>query len=265
MKKKITMIATEDTYRNLSTFKTIESLNEALRQHKCELTGTILAVLDLLAQHSCKHVGVSFLRKNKIAELIGKSRRTVIRACNQLEGLGIIRQYEMKRTSDMRQTVNAIVIQPIQGEQQASVTQETPESVTPKNSDSIKQNNNYTKETVMASECLRRSIPSAIFNAMSPYFNADELYKAYGTLLRAKASIDRSITVEKYANEFVDAFKVVVYAFKRGKVRKLNGCLFAAFRQVAVEIKRRLTLQDSSLFYDWLNEDTDDHMLQKSS
>ena len=69
--------------------------------------------MDLLHRYNAKYTGVSFLRKNQIGDLIGKSRRTAIRACRRLEELGIIRQYEMKRSSDMQQTSNAIVVQPI--------------------------------------------------------------------------------------------------------------------------------------------------------
>ncbi|MDQ0208948.1 DNA-binding Lrp family transcriptional regulator [Alkalicoccobacillus murimartini] len=52
------------------------------------------------------------MSKNSIAAKLDISRMTVIRCCKQLENLGIIRQFEMKRKSDMQQSSNAIVIQP---------------------------------------------------------------------------------------------------------------------------------------------------------
>lgn len=61
-------------------------------------------------------------QKKNIAEDLNISRRTVIRVCLHLESLGIIKQLEMKRKSDMRQTSNAIIIQPIIVEEQV-VTQ----------------------------------------------------------------------------------------------------------------------------------------------
>lgn len=93
--------------------KTIDELNEAVRVHRRnnQLNTTELSVLDLLAQFSCKDVGRSFLAKSTIAELIGKSHRTIIRACNRLESLGIIRQSKRMRLSgDRRQTSNLIEI-----------------------------------------------------------------------------------------------------------------------------------------------------------
>ncbi|MED2752648.1 cytosolic protein, partial [Bacillus thuringiensis] len=129
MKKKqaITIIAGIKTYENLVSFQTIEELNDTVRAYKKHFTDQLnknqLAVLDHLHNHSCKYFGVSFKSKQKIAEVLHVSRRTVIRACQHLEFLGIIKQLEMKRPSDMRQTSNIIVIQPLIVKEQI-VTQE---------------------------------------------------------------------------------------------------------------------------------------------
>ena len=72
-----------------------------------------MAVLDHLHHYSAKYLGVSFKTKNNIADALHISRRTVIRVCQYLESFGIIKQLEMKRKSDRRQTSNVIVIQPI--------------------------------------------------------------------------------------------------------------------------------------------------------
>ena len=96
-------------------YKSIEELNETVRIHKRnpELNATDRAVLDVLARYSCKELGKSWLAKSTIAEIVGKSRRTIIRVCNKLERLGIIRQYtRMRKTGDRRQTSNLIVILP---------------------------------------------------------------------------------------------------------------------------------------------------------
>lgn len=95
--------------------KTVEELNAAVREHKKRhnLSATERAVLDLLSQYSCVTIGESFLAKSTIAELVGKSRRTIIRVCIRLEALGIIVQHKrMRQTGDKRQTSNLIVILP---------------------------------------------------------------------------------------------------------------------------------------------------------
>ncbi|WP_241752261.1 helix-turn-helix domain-containing protein, partial [Bacillus thuringiensis] len=119
MKKKqaITILASIKTYENLVSFQNLKELNDTVRAYKDQFADQLnknqLAVLNHLHTHSCKYFGVSFKSKKKIAEVLHISRRTVIRACQHLELLGIIKQLEMKRKSDMRQTSNIIVIQPI--------------------------------------------------------------------------------------------------------------------------------------------------------
>ncbi|WP_420973724.1 helix-turn-helix domain-containing protein [Bacillus thuringiensis] len=121
-KQRITIIAGNDTYENLATFKTVDELNKTVRAYKekfvDQLNKTQLAVLNKLHNYSSKFFGVSFRTKKHIAEDLNISRRTVIRVCLHLESLGIIKQLEMKRKSDMRQTSNAIVIQPMIVEEQ---------------------------------------------------------------------------------------------------------------------------------------------------
>lgn len=223
--------------------KSVEELNGAVRLHRTnnDLTRTELAVLEVLAQYSCVDPGVSYLRKSKIAELVGKSRRTVIRICNRLESLGIIRQYKrMRQSGDRRQTSNSIVIQP------AEVNDVTPECHS-KETPSKNLNNTISN----SNGALKRAVYSPIYNALSPYFNDEEIYRAIGLLYRAKAKVDRSLTVEDYAEEFIDGFKAVVYSYKRGKVRSIFGCLYAAWHQVALEIKRK-QVRNSGVFYDWI-------------
>lgn len=225
----------------MQSFQSVEELNAAIRQHRAanELTKTELAVLDVLAQYSCVEPGVSYLRKSKIGEIIGKSRRTIIRACNRLESLGIIKQYKrMRETGDRRQTSNLIVIQAIVTPE--CHTEEAPQL-------NSKSNNTY------SNGALKRAVHSPLYDALSPYFNDGELYRVIGVLYRAKASVDRNITIEDHTTEYIDAFKSVVYSHKLGNVRSLFGCLFAAWREVTVELKRRNTMRNSGLFYDWLN------------
>jgi len=106
------------TLHKLQTFSSVEAMNEAVQIHKHEhkLNKTDRAILDAISRYACKYAGVCFLRKQRIAENAGfKSRRTAIRACNRLETLGVIKQYETRRISgDRRQAANLIVIQPVE-------------------------------------------------------------------------------------------------------------------------------------------------------
>lgn len=229
--------------------QTIDQLNETIRAHKRnhKLNDTERAVLDVLAQYSCKDVGKSWLAKSTIAQLVGKSRRTVIRVCNRLESLGIIRQYERKRESgDRRQTSNLIVIVPAKLDDvtPACHTEETP----PRNS----KNNTFIDTATVPSTALKESLPSAIYDAMSPYFNADDLYKYYGILLRAKRSVSDNVLIEDNPQPFVATFQNAILKLKQGKIRNLANYLYRAWQSAAATIVRRRVFENNDLFYDWL-------------
>ncbi|PGY50707.1 cytosolic protein, partial [Bacillus thuringiensis] len=123
MKKKcIDVIAQEESYHNLSTFTDVEELNKVVRTYRdiirtsvtrADVQTKLLTLLDILKRHSCKYAGVSFLCKNSIASIMDVSYKTVQRLTQKLVDLGMVNQVAMKRKKDMRQTSNAMIIQPI--------------------------------------------------------------------------------------------------------------------------------------------------------
>lgn len=122
MKKRIDVIACEEAYINLSSFTEVEEMNKTVRVYRdviktsvkrADVQGRLIALLELLKRHSCKYIGVSFLLKNSIAEKMELSYKTVQRLIKKLEALGMIHQVPMKRKSDMLQTSNAIIINPV--------------------------------------------------------------------------------------------------------------------------------------------------------
>jgi hypothetical protein len=214
------IIANESTYTNLATFETIEELNETIRTYKRqladELNKTELAVLDLLHRYSAKYKGVSFLCKNTIGEMIGKSRRTIIRVCNRLEALGIVRQLPMKRASDMQQTSNAIVIQPI-------VTQETAENVTP-----IKQNISLKQKPYLHNTYPSGPVPVTPYvmfkNFVSNFVNDPKLTsKLYGIYLAQSSYIRDNYDSGELLNIGLQAIKETFQASKRKRLRNITG------------------------------------------
>ncbi|MED1088360.1 helix-turn-helix domain-containing protein [Bacillus mycoides] len=101
--KMVLSAANYTQYKLLQSFATIEKLNESVRaflyKHKHELTESAVSVLKLLARHSCKIVGVSFLKVDTIAKLLTISTRTVRRALKVLsEQYRVIERKETIRT-----------------------------------------------------------------------------------------------------------------------------------------------------------------------
>lgn len=241
----------EETYKTLQPFESVEEMDESLKLHKqtCELGDTDRAILDVISRYACKYKGVCYLSKRNIAEEAGfRSRQTAIRACKRLEALGIIKQHETRRIKgDRRQSTNVIVIQPIKPIE--SVV--TPESNTVETPAKANKNNTIDTDNVIK-RGLKHALPPSIYKALAPFFDGQTLYDTYGILLRAKASVDRTITVEQHDNEFIDAFYNVIRLYKAGKVRSFNGLLYSAWQSVAATIKRRLCSDKHPILYDWL-------------
>ncbi|MBT2717571.1 helix-turn-helix domain-containing protein [Bacillus sp. ISL-57] len=122
MKKRIDVIANDESYNNLSSFTDIEELNKTVRVYRdiirvdikrTDVQSRLITLLELLKRHSCKQIGVSYMCKNTIAAKLEISYKTVQRLMKKLEDLGMIRQVPMKRKKDMMQTANAIIINPV--------------------------------------------------------------------------------------------------------------------------------------------------------
>ncbi|PEP75363.1 cytosolic protein [Bacillus wiedmannii] len=135
MKTRIDVIATKESFRNLSSFKDVEELNKTVRAYRdtirmsikrTDVKSKLITLLEILKRYSCKYVGVSFLCKNRIAEKMEVSYKTVQRLMKKLVDLGMIKQLAMKRTKDMLQTSNAIIIQPIVEEVSNKVDTKSP-------------------------------------------------------------------------------------------------------------------------------------------
>ena len=202
-------LSCEETYRNLSTFDSVDQLNESARSHARQLTGTEAAVFDVLSRHSCKYPGVSFLTKTNIGKLVGKSRRTIIRVCQRLEELGIIRQYELRRQSDGQQTSNAIVILP--GETRDVTRNEAP----------------VTQDVTPLSPSLSDKPKELLCNTSSPYIRFKQLIankklrnKIYGVYLAHTSYLKNAYDPAVLLNVGITA---AMTAFKSTGVRNIVG------------------------------------------
>lgn len=244
------LLNTVETYQSLQPFNSLEALNantQAIReQFGNQLTPSTLNVLDALARYSSKYYGLSYRSKSKIAEELGVTRRTVIRSCNHLEKLGIIRQYELKRhNGDRRQSSNAIIFIPLIPTKKEDVTPtcHTKETLL----DTTNTKPRITSDTLKRG--LRDKIPAYIYDLLSPYLNESDLFKMYSTLLRAKASVDRSIIFELNESLFSDSIMSVIHSYKRGKVRSLFAVMYTAIQDTSAQIYRK----ENYNIPDWLN------------
>ena len=269
---------TTDTYAMLQPFGSIEQLNantSAIRaQYKTELTPAAREVLDVIHRYASKFYGVCYLAKAEIARMIGVSKRTVIRACQLLEALGCIAQYETKRVNgDKRQSTNAIVFLTqlaakdafvLECEQLADNMQEetaegfhektvdktdvtphvTPNTLPNKAPEKELKDTYDTDARVANKKGLVSKLPKTLQHALAPFFDADELYTMSGIVFKAKASVDREIQIEQYEQDYYQAIVSVMNAYGRGKAKNVAGLLYSAVQAVSrtIWLKERTAL-----------------------
>ena len=244
-----------------SLFESVKEMDEAINNHiqrnQYEMNETDRTVLMTLSRYSVKYRGVAHLKVSTIAKIIGKSTITVRRALNKLASLHIIKKQTFMREKTGGNGANIYIILPF-NDRPNTIDREEPEKPTEtsvKESEeidepinSIKHNtSNYILDTEnknnaptdYAKKALKHAIPTPIYDALSPFFDGQGLYDAYGVLLRAKASIDRNIRLEEHAERYINAFYNVARLYKAGKVRKsFKGLLYATWERLSSEISR---------------------------
>ncbi|MFD2923874.1 helix-turn-helix domain-containing protein [Halobacillus naozhouensis] len=225
-----------------------ESIKLHISEHGADLNDTAIEILRLLSRYAVKYPGVAFLKHATIAKAIGKSRITVIRNMAKLVNAGIVEKVSVMRSINGGNGANMYVItkyttsdslddtpQPIHREEAEKPTWTSGKQANDEFEPLFSINKTY---TLLDTRTLKASIPAEIYNAMAPFFNAEELYEIVGVLYRAKASIDRTIKAEDHA-EYIDAFLACVRRYKSGHVRNLSAYLYRAWAKCTRAIKWR--------------------------
>ncbi|WP_339161846.1 helix-turn-helix domain-containing protein [Siminovitchia sp. FSL W7-1587] len=236
--KKIDVIANEESYTNLSTFKDVESLNETVRTYRdvikssvkrADVQARLINLLEILKRHSCKYVGVSFLCKNSIAGMLEVSYKTVQRLMKKLVDLGMIRQVAMKRKSDMLQTANAVIIQPVKKEVSDKTPAKSPTKC-PANkttSISLKQNTNKRNDASLNANFVAHWVPERFASLVSCFYQEAKTIQEFWKVIKQCNRVvnvftgDRAFNSEQELSIGIRAIKEFVMKVKEG-VRMKN-------------------------------------------
>lgn len=261
----IALLNTEDTYKQLQPFSTIEELNanttEIRAQYADQMTPSTYAVLDVLHRYASKYYGVSYRSKAKIAISLGITRRTVIRACNALEALGVIKQYELKRhNGDKRRSSNAIVFVPLlpndtsechvkdapnNSPSNSSTTYATDAAINLATKNVVKGIKNASEKTDKETDnrvLLKESLPSGWYEQVFAYTSDyDDMYRITGELFKAK--VNTNIRIETHVEAFGAVLRSAYGKLKNGRINpsKWYAYIFHAFRRKAHALERAET------------------------
>ncbi|HDR4885772.1 TPA: helix-turn-helix domain-containing protein [Bacillus cereus] len=250
MKKKIEIIANEESFHNLSSFTTVEELNKTVRTYKdtirmsmkrTDVQAKLLRLLEILKRHSCKYVGVSFLCKNRLAAKMEVSYKTVQRLMKKLVQLKMVKQLPMKRKKDMLQTSNAIIIQPIAEEmsnKQSSTcpikcptNKTTPISLKQHHKDINKrnatENNNTAEKNVEQADFTAHWVPERFVSFTRSFYHESKTIQELWKVVRQCNKIvnhttgDTAFTKEQELTIGLQAIKELVMKMKsRIKIKK---------------------------------------------
>ncbi|OXB98950.1 MULTISPECIES: helix-turn-helix domain-containing protein [Bacillus] len=257
-RKRIDVIATKESFHNLSTFKEVEELNKTIRAYRdtirmsikrTDVKSKLITLLEILKRHSCKYVGVSFLCKNRIAEKMEVSYKTVQRLIKKLVDLGMVKQVAMKRTKDMLQTSNAVIIQPIVEEVSNKVDTKSPikcptikttpvslkQNIKDINKRNSNENSNTPEENIEQADFVAHWVPKRFVSLVSSFYHESKTIQELWKVVRQcnktinfstgdKAfTKDQELTIGlKAIKEFVMKIKSGV-KMKKGKFAYFNG------------------------------------------
>jgi DNA-binding Lrp family transcriptional regulator len=220
------------------TFNSTQELNHNVKQHEKanheELTASQREVLRFISRYSVKYAGASHLKTSTIAEGVDKSDRTVRRILGHLEALGIIERINTLRPKSGGSGANIIVILPFKSERLSDgEVSEKSRQTTVKAQDSANEPlHKRVKTSTLLETGLKNAIPTPIYDALSPFYEAKDIQRLTGVVFRAKSSVSKNLRLE----DNVEAFRVtvmdVVRRFKGGSLRNMDSYLYVSLRKL---------------------------------
>ncbi|MCU5306735.1 helix-turn-helix domain-containing protein [Bacillus cereus] len=258
-KKRIDVIATKEAFHNLSSFKGVEELNKTVRAYRdtirmsikrTDVQSKLITLLEILKRHSCKYVGVSFLCKNRIAEKMEVSYKTVQRLMKKLVDLEMIKQVAMKRTKDMLQTSNAVIIQPIVEKVSNKVDAKSPtkcptikttpislkQNIKDINKRNSNENSNTPEENIEQADFVAHWVPKRFVSLVSSFYSESKTIQELWKVVRQCnktinfSTGDKAFDKDQELTIGLKAIKEFVMKIKSGA--KMNKGKFAYFNGI---------------------------------
>ncbi|WP_010094490.1 helix-turn-helix domain-containing protein [Ornithinibacillus scapharcae] len=219
------------------TFETTREMDDTIYEYidillKDEAAPSVIEVLRFFGRSSLRFTGVSFAKYQTIADSIGVSKRTVLRAVKTLEQYGMIEK--VATVKKWRRSVNIIRIMPEMSPQNVATTESVETNgdkasmseMEPQSTIFNHSKKNYILDTALAT---KNAIPAPIYNALSPFFNGADIRRLTGIILRAKRKDQR---VESYSDELNMLILDVIRRFKGGLISNIDGYLYTSAQRL---------------------------------
>lgn len=243
--------------KKLKTFENKQQVNETVRaflyQYKHELTPTAVNLLKIISRFAVKIPGVCWAKISTLAELVGKASRTIHRALNQLEELGIIERRKTIRKNGgyghpviiiLPQDVTSDVISDLSHRQEPTKA-DTSKDEQPKNEPETKiyktkslrvnKNNNDRRidDIPLDESFVNKNIPREFVDQAKIGFDALEIENLWKRVEIASRKTKYFLMNE--TEVAIEALKETIKAYKRRRIRKT---LLGYFYKTTVAIMR---------------------------
>lgn len=222
------------------TFQSKQQLNETIAEHvdahHYDLTETVRNVLTVISRYAVKFPGVAHLKAATIAQAIDMSEKTVRRALNRLQSLGIIKKVKTTRKVTGGQGANIIVVLPLEqpttidDQAQMSTGEQAVEPMAP----SVKPSENATEPYSFSKLNNLNSINTYSAKPSTPYIRFKTLVQSYvddskltnrlyGIYLAHTSYLRNAFNHTDLLNTGLHAIKATFQASKRKSLRNIAG------------------------------------------
>lgn len=233
--------------KKLKTFENKQQINETVRaflyKHKHELTPTAVNLLKIISRFAVKIPGVCWTKIGTLADLAGKTSRTIHRALNQLEELGIIERRKTIRRNGgyghpiiiiLPQDVTPDVISDLSHRQEPK-KEDTSTDEKPKKEPETKisktkplrVNNNNDKridDIPLDESFVNKNVPQEFVDQAKIGFDALEIENLWKRVEIASRKTNYFLMNE--TEVAIEALKETIKAYKRRRIRKTLGGYF---------------------------------------
>lgn len=253
-------------YRSIAqrfkTFTNRYEMNEHVQAHVYaagkKLHKNARSILDLLAKHSCKYGGVSWLSESTIAKKLDIHTDTVKRAIKRLQELriGRVEVVEVSGITLSYFVLNRFEISEdlleVEGESSLTASRdeatlevdETKEATETKDQ-VISKNVSYTLDASYTPS----NVPKEFAQAVQPFFNdAKVIYSLWQKVLISYRKLNLSVSIDDLVDTAVSGIKQSIFMLKTGRLRKDIGGYFYGLMYRSFTVIKRQQVE----MYNWL-------------
>ncbi|TCP28781.1 helix-turn-helix protein [Scopulibacillus darangshiensis] len=223
-----------ESLREYSQFDTVKEMDEFISKVLAhfDLKKTERELLWIIAGHSCKFIGVSFLKLASMAKAMGVSKKTIQRALKALSELGIIKRIRTLRPVRGGFGASITVICPVDLSTREEANEPAPEGTQePKKKKEAFPFKAYSKDIKYIRQpesidytYLEEWLPQEFIKAVKPFVSPEEAFSLWGKVQVASKRYAPSVI--NVLEPAIRAFKASVLAYKARRIKKSFGGYF---------------------------------------